>query len=104
MISFNIPTAAAASVEADSIPVITIGSTLPTITDPVVIDGTTQPGDNQVKVDGNRNRYDGLRIIAGNSTVKGLVIRLSVRLATRFATTSLRTTAITASPSSAARP
>ena len=66
------------------------GSALPTITDPVVIDGYTQPGASPntngpglgsnafllIELDGSNARQDanGLRISAGNSTVRGLVI------------------------------
>ena len=53
-------------------------SPLPTITDPVIIDGTTQPGfagKPIVEIDGSRaGAVDGLWITAGNSTVRGLVI------------------------------
>jgi len=52
------------------------GSSLPTITDPVVIDGTTQPGfagSPIIELNGYDN-LPGLRISAGNSTVRGLVI------------------------------
>ena len=51
---------------------------LPTITDPVVIDGTTEPdfaGTPIIELDGtNAGHVDGLVITAGNSTVRGLVI------------------------------
>ncbi len=58
------------------------GSPLPEITDPIIIDGTTQPGyaglpivelDGTVALDGE-TAVDGLRISAGNSIIKGLVI------------------------------
>jgi hypothetical protein len=61
-------------------------SALPTITDPVVIDGYTQPGsspntvavgDNSIhliEINGNGARVNALTITAGNSTVRGLVI------------------------------
>ena len=53
--------------------------TLPTITDPVIIDGTTEPdfvGTPIIELDGSNAGAgaSGLRITAGNSTVKGLVI------------------------------
>jgi hypothetical protein len=54
-------------------------SALPTITNPVVIDGTTQPGYGGAPLielagpSGTRN-FDGLVITAGGSTVRGLVI------------------------------
>jgi CSLREA domain-containing protein len=55
------------------------GSALPTITDPVVIDGTTQPGFSGtpiIELDGSSagSGANGLRITAGGSTVTGLVI------------------------------
>ncbi|MCH8050469.1 MAG: right-handed parallel beta-helix repeat-containing protein [Chloroflexi bacterium] len=54
-------------------------SGLPTITDPVIIDGTSEPdfvSTPIVELDGANTGVgvDGLHIIAGNSTVKGLVI------------------------------
>jgi CSLREA domain-containing protein len=63
-------------------------SALPTITDPVVIDGYTQPGASVntdptgfngtllIEISGasNTDRANGLRIAAGGSTVRGLVI------------------------------
>jgi hypothetical protein len=67
-IAFNIP----------GIGVQTIFTVLPTITDPVIIDGTTQPGYAgvpliQLKGCGVYCPH-GLHIIAGNTTVKGLII------------------------------
>lgn len=51
---------------------------LPLITDPVVIDGTTQPGYQGkplIEINGaNAGIANGLRIVAGGSTVRGLVI------------------------------
>ena len=54
---------------------------LPSITDPVVLDGTTQPGFSGtpiIELDGSATTYDGLqaglKVLAGNSTVRGLVI------------------------------
>ena len=53
-------------------------SVLPTITDPVVIDGTTQPGFTNaplIELSGaSAGAVDGLTISAGSSTVKGLII------------------------------
>ncbi|HEX8176164.1 MAG TPA: Calx-beta domain-containing protein [Pyrinomonadaceae bacterium] len=53
-------------------------SALPTITDPVTIDGTTQPGFSGapiIEIDGSKTvDSKGLYILAGNSTVRGLVI------------------------------
>ncbi len=77
-ISFAIPVAGLQSI----IP----ASVLPTITDPVVIDGYTQPGsvpntlavgDNSVhlvELNGNNAAFKALIITAGGSTVRGLVI------------------------------
>jgi hypothetical protein len=60
---------------------ITLTSALPTITDPVIIDGTTQPSGDRLKsvatieLDGsNAGLVSGLTIAAGHSTVRGLVI------------------------------
>jgi hypothetical protein len=55
------------------------GSALPEVTDPVVIDGTTQPGyaaSPVIELDGSGagGAVNGLVISAGNSTVRGLVI------------------------------
>ncbi len=53
------------------------GSALPTITDPVIIDGTSEPdfvSTPIVELDGSGAGTDGLNITAGNSTVRGLVI------------------------------
>jgi CSLREA domain-containing protein len=54
------------------------GSPLPTVTDPVIIDGTTQPGFAGAPLivlsGGNAVIGDGLSITAGPSTVRGLVI------------------------------
>ena len=57
---------------------ITLLSTLPPISDAVVIDGTTQPGFiNKPIIELNGNglaNVDGFRLTAGNSTIRGLVI------------------------------
>ncbi len=65
---------------------IALASSLPEITDPVVIDGYTQPGSSpntlavgtdavlQVELNGNGANNTGLFITAGGSTVRGLVI------------------------------
>ena len=60
---------------------IAVGTWLPSITDPVVLDGTTQPGFSGtpiLELDGSATTYDGLKaglvILAGNSTVRGLVV------------------------------
>src|SRR4051812_28613256 len=54
-------------------------ATLPTITDPVTIDGTTQPGfagSPIIEIEGSSapNGSNGLRISAGSSLITGLVI------------------------------
>jgi hypothetical protein len=55
------------------------GSTLPPITDPVIIDGTTQPGyagTPRIELNGSNlgANGDGLLILVGDSTVRGLTI------------------------------
>lgn len=70
LIDFNIPGTGPHTIQPNS--------ALPTITDPVVIDGTTEPdfaGTPIIELDGtNAGEVDGLVITAGNSTVRGLVI------------------------------
>jgi len=78
VISFAIP--------GPGLQTITPLSVLPTITDPVVIDGYTQPGSNAntavvgnnsvhlIELNGNSAVCGALVITAGNSTVRGLVI------------------------------
>src|SRR5262249_3076322 len=56
-----------------------LSSLLPTITDPVIIDGTTQPGyagSPLIELEGSGvgSSGDGLAIYAGGSTVRGLAI------------------------------
>lgn len=80
-IAFDIEPAAGATVVT-----IAVQSELPEITDPVIIDGTTQPGyvakSNPgslpvVQIDGSditEPETDGLVITAGNSTVRGLAV------------------------------
>ena len=56
---------------------ISLGSALPTITDPLVIDATSQPGHISnpiVQVDGGGTIARGLQITAGNSDISGLSI------------------------------
>jgi hypothetical protein len=58
------------------IPSIALTSALPTVTDPVIIDGTTEPAGGLIELNGagagvNAN---GLDVQAGNTTIKGLVI------------------------------
>jgi hypothetical protein len=75
-IGFNIP--------GSGVQTITLASNLPTITDPVIIDGYTQPGTSAnfltdssnmvLLIELNGNAFSCLRITAGNSTVRGLVI------------------------------
>jgi hypothetical protein len=77
-VSFNIPGA--------GVQTITLSSQLPTVTDPVIIDGYTQPGasvntlavgDNAVlliEINGNNAVGTALTITAGSSMVRGLVI------------------------------
>jgi hypothetical protein len=63
------------SIGGVGVPTISPGSALPTITAPVIIDGTTEAA-GMVEVDGTNAGagVDGLNITAGSSTVKGLVI------------------------------
>src|SRR6185436_3326853 len=54
-------------------------SAFPDITDPLIVDGTTQPGWSTrplVELNGRSagNAANGLRVTAGNSTIRGLVI------------------------------
>jgi hypothetical protein len=69
-ISFNIPGA--------GVQTIVLSSGLPAITDPVTIDGTTQPGYSGaplIQIDGNfRAMAAGLQLLTHNSVVRGLVI------------------------------
>src|SRR5262249_30252921 len=68
---------------------ITPTSPLPTITDPVTLDATTQPGFAGmpvIELNGSRaGNVDGLVITAGNSTIRGLAIN-------RFVSSGLRLT------------
>src|SRR5208283_3848799 len=62
---------------------------LPTITDPVMIDGTTQPGyatTPLIEIEGSllAANTDGLLITAGGSTVRGLAINQCPRDAIRI--------------------
>ena len=70
-IVFNIP--------GSGLHTITPSTALPTISDPVTIDGSTQPGFTGspiIELNGSQAgaNVDGLRITAGNSVVSGLVI------------------------------
>jgi hypothetical protein len=54
---------------------IVLGTTaLPPITQPLTIDGTTQPGTHRVELNGENETGNGLLVRASNSTVKGLDI------------------------------
>ncbi len=68
---------------------ITIGSALPTINKPLTIDGTSQPAGedanevcantpelhkHRITLDGGNGDYDGITIVAGDSTIRGLKI------------------------------
>ncbi|MBI4786755.1 MAG: right-handed parallel beta-helix repeat-containing protein [Chloroflexi bacterium] len=69
-ITFNIPS-------GGMVPQIWASSALPENTDPVVIDGTTQPGVTPpgVELSGYRNvAYDGLVFTTAGNTVKGMVV------------------------------
>jgi hypothetical protein len=69
LITFNIPGTAPFTINQNT--------PLPTITDPVTIDGTTQPGfvgTPLVALKGSGNNIDGIVISAGNSVVRGLAI------------------------------
>ncbi len=62
---------------AAGVQTITLASTLPSITDPVTIDGTTQPGfagTPLIELNGNGIAGNGLNIAAGNTTIRGLAI------------------------------
>ena len=70
-ITFNIPGPGPYTIQPATI--------LPTITDPVTIDGTTQPGFSGtpiIELDGSLTggSTNGLRLTAGSSTIRGLVI------------------------------
>ncbi|MGI9106685.1 MAG: FG-GAP-like repeat-containing protein, partial [Pyrinomonadaceae bacterium] len=72
--------------EVNGVRTITPASALPTITDPVIIDGYTQPGASPntqvtgndavllIALDGVSGGGNGLHVTAGNSTVRGLII------------------------------
>ncbi|MBN4056894.1 T9SS type A sorting domain-containing protein [bacterium AH-315-J21] len=66
-IKFNIP--------GSGVPSIQVGSSLPEITDSVVIDGSTQPSANRVEINGALAlSADGLTISAGKSEIRHLLI------------------------------
>ncbi len=67
------------AIPGDGVHTIALASALPTITQPVILDGTTQPGfagSPLIELDGRGAGANaaGLRITAGNSTVRGLAI------------------------------
>lgn len=69
VIEFNLPGSGAQT--------ILVGAALPAITDPLTIDGTTQPGYTNtplIELNGNIGNYDGLFISAGNCAIKALAI------------------------------
>ncbi len=57
-------------------PVIEVGSALPSLNEPVCIDGTTQPGSERVviKGEGAAPGTDGLTLTGGNSTLRGVAV------------------------------
>src|SRR3990172_4478559 len=63
------------NIAAVGIPTIALNSPLPTITEGVTIDGTTQPA-GKVELDGSTAgpTADGIRITGGVSTIRGLII------------------------------
>jgi uncharacterized repeat protein (TIGR01451 family) len=73
-IDFNIP--------GTGVQTISVLSALPTVTDPVTIDGTSQPGYSGtplVQIQGSlagNNNVDGLTVSSGGSTIEGLAINL----------------------------
>lgn len=83
-IGFNIPASDPNCDPTTHVCTVTLASSLPAITDPVTIDGYTQPGtsvntqansDNAVlRIEINGNGKDGFVITGGSSTIRGLVI------------------------------
>ncbi len=86
-IKFNIPAAMDPGCTVGTgVCIISLEATAPEITDPVVIDGYSQPGaspntlvqglDTQLKihVEGQRGLFDGLVVSGGNSEIKGLAL------------------------------
>jgi uncharacterized repeat protein (TIGR01451 family) len=65
-IVFNIP--------GGGVPTITLQAGLDRIEQPVVIDGTTQPGAGRVELNGNGLAATGLVVQGGNSIVRGMII------------------------------
>src|SRR6185295_14152314 len=61
------------AIPGGGIPTIKPTTSLPTITQAVTIDGTTQPA-GLVEIDGSLAPSDGIRVNGGSSTIKGLVI------------------------------
>ena len=68
-ITFNIP--------GSGVQTINLLIALPTITDPVVIDATTQPGyagSPLIELNGAQTTRNGFQITGGNSTIRGFII------------------------------
>src|ERR1051325_894469 len=57
------------------VPTINLASALPAITDPLSINGATQPSANSIDLNGGGATFYGLVILAGGSTVRGLLVR-----------------------------
>ncbi|MEP1079566.1 Ig-like domain-containing protein [Leptolyngbya sp. PL-A3] len=82
IINFNIPTGDAGYNATNGSFRIQPNSTLPTITDSIILDATTQPGFtgrpvielNGIKTVNGTSNVDGLTITAGNSIVRGFII------------------------------
>jgi CSLREA domain-containing protein/uncharacterized repeat protein (TIGR01451 family) len=68
VVTFNIP--------GSDTPGIYVRSALPTVSEPVCIDGTTQPGSGRVVINGEEVPVgnDGLALTGGDSTLRGLAI------------------------------
>jgi len=65
------------NIRGSGVHTIALASSLPRITSPAIIDGTTQPGfvdSPTIELDGTNADLVGFRIAAGNTTVRGLVI------------------------------
>jgi LPXTG-motif cell wall-anchored protein len=59
-------------IEGGGVPSIAVASALPSVTAPITIDGTTQPGAGRVEVTGSADT--GLVLAGGTSTVTGMVV------------------------------
>ncbi len=69
-IRFNIP--------GTGVPTIVDNFVIPVITDPIILDGTTQPA-GRVSIEGATGQQFVLRVTAGNSTIRGMVLNQSCR-------------------------